>query len=397
MKEKRRVEKVQQHALKSGTVMHLKQPIQAETDQEDCHICFEPFDGYYSTTGRQRRPMLLACCGYFVCNSCLQHCPSCPFCRAFQPDEAGRIAQLRALAEKGSMYAQFDMGRSLCNGLVIAKDQKQGLIWLKRAADQGLTAAKERLGYELKASSWSSKKATWTSKKAKALLAQGANEGYPLAQCEIASWENVDGNFKTAVKWYTLAAAQGHTTAMAELARFYSIGVCGLKVSVFRAMFWARKAAMEGVGDAQSILADCLIEIIQQAYAKEEAKYMVGASHMYKASLLPEACFWARKAFQDGSFSQAQEAWRTRILQRSEAIRDSRCACCWTDDRKPLEHRCEKCNGVAYCSEDCRRRHWEMGHKGDCFTHTNHRRQDAHQREKSIGAYIQKRCQVVAG
>ena len=63
----------------------------------------------------------------------------------------------------------------------------------------------------------------------------------------------VPADYAEAVKWFRLAAEQGHADAQKNLGRMYEIGH-GVSRDEAEAVKWFRKAAAQGVEDAQDAL-----------------------------------------------------------------------------------------------------------------------------------------------
>ncbi|MBL3931269.1 sel1 repeat family protein, partial [Bacteroides thetaiotaomicron] len=47
---------------------------------------------------------------------------------------------------KGEKAAQFNLGNALLQGKGVKKDEQQAAIWMRKAAEQGLSAAQVQLG-----------------------------------------------------------------------------------------------------------------------------------------------------------------------------------------------------------------------------------------------------------
>lgn len=123
------------------------------------------------------------------------------------------LADLRAAAEKGDVFAQRVLANAYLTGEGVPKDAAEGVRWVRAAANQRDPIAQYILG---------------------TLYDQG---------------EGVTADLREAVKWYELAAAQGLADAQ------YNVGLCYLKgegvlKDTRKAFDWFRKAADQG--DARS-------------------------------------------------------------------------------------------------------------------------------------------------
>jgi TPR repeat protein len=104
-------------------------------------------------------------------------------------DESEGMKWIRKAADQGGVLAQGLLGDYYTNGIYVAKDESEGVKWYRKAADQGLSQAQFRLG---------------------ACYADG---------------RGVVKDFIEAVSWYRKAADQGHVLALFEMGRFYADGL----------------------------------------------------------------------------------------------------------------------------------------------------------------------------
>jgi TPR repeat protein len=56
------------------------------------------------------------------------------------------VAWLRKAAEQGNADAQFDLGVMYDNGQGVPQDDKEAVVWLRKVAEQGPADAQYRLG-----------------------------------------------------------------------------------------------------------------------------------------------------------------------------------------------------------------------------------------------------------
>ena len=69
----------------------------------------------------------------------------------------------------------------------------------------------------------------------------------------------VNQDYKTAVKWYALAAEQGLANAQYNLGRMYSLGQ-GVNQDDKQAAEWVTRAAEQGHAEAQLVLGECILK-----------------------------------------------------------------------------------------------------------------------------------------
>jgi TPR repeat protein len=73
-------------------------------------------------------------------------------------------------------------------------------------------------------------------------------------------------NFTEALKWFKLAADQGHIRALLHLGQIYQVGLFGVSENKAEAAKWYRLAALQGDAGAQNILGG--IYYLRQDYAE---------------------------------------------------------------------------------------------------------------------------------
>ncbi len=168
-------------------------------------------------------------------------------------DMNAAIQWLTKSAEGGYLIAQKELAERYKNGEGVSKNFNKSAEWIRRAAEQGDLASITALGnfyFEGKISDPDyNEAAVWYSKgavlgdaynqymlglcyyklgnraQAIEMYKKAAAQGYADAQCEIGYCYNygvgVEENKETAIKWYTLAANQGHDYSMHGLADIY--------------------------------------------------------------------------------------------------------------------------------------------------------------------------------
>jgi hypothetical protein len=122
-------------------------------------------------------------------------------------------------AASGDQVAQYRLGVLLRNGRGVKKDEKAAVKWFLKSAEQG-------------------------EKDAQLALAQAYDKG-----------QGVKRSRGTAAPWYLKAAEQGSATAQFRLGQFYAKGEAGLPKSEPDAIKWFRLAAAQGHREAQEEMA----------------------------------------------------------------------------------------------------------------------------------------------
>lgn len=159
-----------------------------------------------------------------------------------------------AASEYGCPEAQLEVARCYQNGVGVAKNAENAVVWYKKAAEQGNAEAQCALG-----------------------------------ECYYQAF-GVEKNGKEARRWYEAAATQGNVTAQYKTGRLYaelSYNVAAVK--------WYTKAAEQNCPEAQCELGKCYET--GDGVGKDEAK----AAELY------------RKAAGQG-YAEAQKNWVTAIL-----------------------------------------------------------------------------------
>jgi TPR repeat protein len=146
-----------------------------------------------------------------------------------------------------------------------------------------------------------------------------------------------------------LAAAQGLPQAEWRMGVICRTGRGGVRKSFFTAAHWMRKAALQGDPDAQEDLGWTLL------HAKMEI--FDGKANFVGHSAIPEATFWFETA-------EASMKAHGREFEKIEFRPFSHCEHCV----KPCDRimKCSRCRGAGYCSKECQKVHWKLGHKIDC-------------------------------
>ena len=242
-----------------------------------------------------------------------------------QQSEADRklLADLRAKAEQGDVYSQFELGNIFYSGnSLVAKDYGEAVKWFRKAADQDLSGAQYNLGVcygsghgltknPVEAVKWYLKAAELNFAQAQHNLAfcyqhglgvakdesealkwyrRAANLGHAPAQCNLGlCYDNGQGvakDYVEAAKWYRRAAEQNMPQAQYNLGVSYDNGH-GVAKDMTEAAKWLRKAAEQNLAEAQFNLGTCYLH--GEGVIKDES----------------EAVRWFRKAA-DQNYAPAQ-------------------------------------------------------------------------------------------
>ncbi|EJK64931.1 hypothetical protein THAOC_14278 [Thalassiosira oceanica] len=165
------------------------QEVYGDPYSEPCLICLEDIRVNVS----EKLTLLLFCCGGFVCESCARDMREsgvglvkCPLCReSLDGTEAERAEQLMALAKRGVVWAQSNVGKCMIHGIGgFEKQEMSGLEWINKAAAQNHPTALFQLSHlhteGLKSLVRKSQE------KANELLVKSANLGYSFANSFLA-------------------------------------------------------------------------------------------------------------------------------------------------------------------------------------------------------------------
>lgn len=130
--------------------------------------------------------------------------------------------QIRAKAQGGDKYAQYQLGKIYTNGESMVKDVKEGFKWHLQSANQGVADAQLQVGL---------------------ILLQGDGREADPAE---------------ATKWFRLAAEQNNGLAQANLGNCYKDGE-GVAKDCVEAVKWYRLALKNGCNDANYGLGMCYL------------------------------------------------------------------------------------------------------------------------------------------
>ena len=160
------------------------------------------------------------------------------------------IDEIFELADDGDADAQFKLAVIYANGEGVAKDERNAVEWVKKAAAQRHVDAQFALGEmyahgqgiakdERKAIKWYGKASAQGHVEAKYKLGRMYERGLGVTK-----------NERIAVAWYEQAAVLGSTNAECSLGRMYACGRCVI-TDELKAAEWLEKAAVQGDARAQ--------------------------------------------------------------------------------------------------------------------------------------------------
>jgi len=190
-------------------------------------------------------------------------------------DDRMRFNSFRAMAEKGEVAAQVELGLCYMEGRGVSKNPEEAARWFRKAAEKGSSSAKQSLGVayskgvgvpkdQVEAVKW---------------FRKAAEEGDAYAQNDLglcyAEGEGVAVNMTEAAKWFTASAKQGNAAGQYDLGNCYVTGF-GVVKDDAQAIKWFRKAAEQGYGAAFSRLG-AMLEV-RGEFAEAAEWYLKGAN-----------------------------------------------------------------------------------------------------------------------
>jgi MYND finger len=312
-----------------------------------------------------------------------------PILSSTQPsDDAGKDEMIARNAKAGHSFAQFALGQSFhtkwARNAEDVEAEEQTVYWLTLASEKGEIGAQYMLGFM-----WYSGATTTITKsngKAMEILLPAARRGHATAQytCGQILWEQGVRNGEEWV-WFTLAAAQGQAHAQERLGDIFPESTDdnddsdNSLVEAFKGAYWTRKAALQGRRKAQSALAALVFALKEELFD--------GVTNHVGYSCIPEVLFWKRQLAAANAGGRSMTGWPTAYDAYTEESCVQSCACCGKkarDDTRGMAgaiaagkasespsvikiKRCLQCRSVGYCSSECQKKHWKMGHKVDCL------------------------------
>jgi len=253
-------------------------------------------------------------------------------------------------------------------------------------------------------------------------LLKHAESGERWAQVMVARSKDNDREMAEAVRWYELAAAQGHKEAQLRLSELCLNGCedAGIPVSLARAIKLAQPLAVEGNARAQFVLAVSMSKAPDENYDDalcwttvaaqngfDQAQTDLGRLFLQRGSIEDKckAIYWLRKAalqncvtaqtllpralsqlkrdcFGMGKIAghsvipetmywleqQASHAGQDKPQEVLQQLRHDLNKCSHCENRGCKLFKCSRCGYVMYCSKEHQRKDWKAGHKADCFS-----------------------------
>lgn len=126
------------------------------------------------------------------------------------------------LAQGGNAEAQYHVGMMFNNGIGVQKDPTKAFQWFQQASKAGEPLANYKVGCYLGGQFEGVVPLDKEGSLQHKLVA--ANAGYALAQMDVGNEHAMRGNAEEAVRWWTLAAAQGNPRALYNLSVSYKEG-----------------------------------------------------------------------------------------------------------------------------------------------------------------------------
>jgi len=159
------------------------------------------------------------------------------------------------LAKEGDPKAQFNVGLIYANGKGVAKDNYQAMVWYKKAAEQGNTAAQYNLAKLI--SQKPGKEDTRAQEKVKYWYEKAAEGGQKEAVNDLAllylKGKGVKKNERKAFELFKKAAKMGDSAAQINVALMYawSEDVPNNKMKAYRNL---KQALSQGREEASALL-----------------------------------------------------------------------------------------------------------------------------------------------
>lgn len=152
-------------------------------------------------------------------------------------DAAGSVAEIERLAQAGHAPAQFDLAMLYATGRGLRADPRRSRYWIELAAKQGHVGAE----YFLAESHARGGPFPPDRAGARAGFTRIAERGFVPAQYRLARLLVADGETAEALRWYELAAGNGHREAVLELAEIHERGLHGQRPDPAAAARWRER------------------------------------------------------------------------------------------------------------------------------------------------------------
>ncbi len=187
-----------------------------------------------------------------------------PATNAVGTNGLGKIAEIRAKAEKGDAAAQTELGLMCERGNDVPQDYAEAAKWYRKAAEQGYARAQRQLGdmYDIGqgVNNDEAEAVKWWHKAADQYR-KSAEQGNADAQWELGGlhfrlhYADTNYTYAEGLKLVRKAAEQGNADAQNQLGFKHSLGV-GFPQDSAEGLKWYRKAADQGNSDAEDSLGD---------------------------------------------------------------------------------------------------------------------------------------------
>jgi len=138
------------------------------------------------------------------------------------PSDDDLFRKLTALAESGSVAAQYNLGMLYNNGIGTRQDAKSAFQWFEKAATAGDALASYKVGCYY-AGQFAGVVIEDPEKALSAKLV-AASAGYALAQSDVGNMYALRGNLPEATRWWTAAGEQSAAQALLNLSEAYRRG-----------------------------------------------------------------------------------------------------------------------------------------------------------------------------
>jgi TPR repeat protein len=125
-----------------------------------------------------------------------------------------RLNDLRAKAEKGDVWSQFDLGFDLMNSNDVANDDNvEAVKWFRKAAEQDFAPAQFHLGCSYAEGRGVAKNEVEAVKWYRKAAEQDEDDAQYNLGCCYGNGQGVEKDYVEAYKWFVVSAAQGYESA----------------------------------------------------------------------------------------------------------------------------------------------------------------------------------------
>jgi TPR repeat protein len=163
----------------------------------------------------------------------------------FEKNMSKAIAHYQYSAKAEDPYGMNNFGTHLLQGQYIMKNETEGVMWLEKSADLGMTESMLNLAEHYREKKQLEKVIHWLTQAAKANNINGMTK---LANIYLA-----EKDYPNALLWYKSAANKGNNEAQLYLAMMLDKGL-GIERSSFEARKWLEKSADGGNAKAKRLL-----------------------------------------------------------------------------------------------------------------------------------------------